>query len=165
VGFAQGPTFANALTFLDDGLRGGRHIVPAAGVVMHEPEPIQHLTGADASRLLRGMLALAVVVAIAVAGIVGYALGIDAPHTTHLTGRASVDDGTASIRSGGMLYRVPGNVAWIDATGSLHEGGWPACLDPGATTRDLRFGVTDVSVPDGPEFTSVVYVDCRASVP
>jgi len=133
---------------------------------MHEPEPLHQLTGTDASRLLRGMFVLGVVVIVAVSGVVGYALGIDGPRTRHLQGRASVGDGTATIRSEGMLYDVPRSVAWIDATGSFHEDGWPECLgSSGTTTGDLRFGVTDVSVPDAPGFTSVVYVDCRTTEP
>ena len=113
--------------------------------------------------MIRGFIVLGVVIAVAVAALAGFALGARESSTIHLTGRANVGYGVASIRSEGTSYGVSESAPWIDATGSFHEDGWPECFgEPGTTTR-VGFGVTPVTVPDAPGFTSVVYVDCRDS--
>jgi hypothetical protein len=115
--------------------------------------------------MIRGFIVLGAVFAVAVAALAGFALGAREPSTIHLTGRANVGNGVASIRSEGTYYGVSESVPWIDAIGSFHDDGWPECFgEPGSTTR-VGFGVTPVTVPDAPVFTPVVYVDCRISEP
>ena len=115
--------------------------------------------------MIRGSVVLGAVIAVAVAGLVGFALGTRNSPTTHLTGQANVGNGVASIRSDGTYYGVSESVPWIDDTGSFHDDGWPECFGkPGTTTR-VGFGITPVTVLDAADFTSVVYVDCRAPQP
>jgi hypothetical protein len=129
---------------------------------MHEPEALHLLSGSDASRLLRGILALGAVVVVGAFGLIGYAVGSDGG-VTHLTGSASVGNRVASIRSEGTYYGVSESVAWVDAAGSVHDEGWPECFEGvGRDPVRVRFGAVTVRLPDdGGSVTSLVYVDCR----
>ena len=78
-------------------------------------------------------------------------------------GRAHVGDRIASIESDGWFYGVNDSVAWIDASGSFHEDGWPECFRPAGTTTTVRFAAVHVTIPESVGFRPVVWVDCRAS--
>ena len=75
-----------------------------------------------------------------------------------LEGRASVGEHVASIEAGGWFYGLSKSVAWIDASGTHHEDGWPGCLGSAGNTANVRFGA--VAVPS--LGIRVVYVDCSA---
>ena len=64
----------------------------------------------------------------------------------------------ASIESGGWFYGLSESVAWIDASRSFHEDGWPDCLGSAGTRPNVRFGA--VAVPSL-GIRAVVYVDYR----
>lgn len=105
-----------------------------------------------------------VVLAFAVAALValvGYGIGVSRSNAREMTGRAHIGDHMASIESDGWFYGVNDSVAWVDASGSIHEDGWPDCLRPAGATRTVRFGATRVTIPDGGSYRPVVWVDCR----
>lgn len=79
----------------------------------------------------------------------------------HLTGTAQVGQRVASIESNGTFYGVSESVAWIDASGSDNEDGWPTCLGEAGNVVSVRFGAVTGELPDGSSYRSVVYVDCR----
>jgi len=94
--------------------------------------------------------------------VVGYLLGAHRTSVTNVvSGTAQVGDGVATITTDGYSYGIRQSVPWIDATGSLHESGWPSCLASSSTTLDVRFGWTLVTYPDGSSGRQVAYVDCR----
>lgn len=94
--------------------------------------------------------------------LIGYLVGSHRTSVTNVaTGTAQVGDRTATITSDGYGYGVSGSVTWIDSTGTLHEGGWPACLTP-SSTPTVRFGWSLVTLPDGSSMRQVAYVDCRS---
>ncbi len=79
-----------------------------------------------------------------------------------IEGRAQLGDNQVSIETDDWTYGVEASVPeWIDAQGTHHEGGWPACLDgPVGSTRNVRFIATPVRV-EGVGFRAIVAVDCR----
>lgn len=79
---------------------------------------------------------------------------------TVLTGEAHVGDNVATMVVGGWAYGFRGGVSWTDAHGSVHDGGWPACLRGPGLVR-ATFGVVPVTGPDGQSRWPVVWVDCR----
>jgi hypothetical protein len=96
------------------------------------------------------------------AGVVGSLIGSDRSDVMHLEGKAAVGNGMASIESDGWFYGVSESVAWIDADGSFHEDGWPACLGRAGNRPTVRFGaIPEVPLPDWGSYTAVVYIDCR----
>ncbi|MPY98154.1 MAG: hypothetical protein GEU97_09165 [Actinophytocola sp.] len=73
-----------------------------------------------------------------------------------------------SVEVDGWTYAIEGSVPrWIDADGTRHGNGWPACLEPepvGTSTQKprevpIRFAALDVEV-DGLAWREVVAVDC-----
>ena len=97
--------------------------------------------------------------ALLLAGLAGFVIGSQRSDVVELVGRAHVGDHMASIESDGWFYGVSDSVAWIDASGSHHDDGWPDCLGRPGTRSYVRFGA--VAVPKlGPV---VVYVDCSAT--
>jgi hypothetical protein len=67
----------------------------------------------------------------------------------------------------GWTYGAEGSVPqWMDKSGSIHDGGWPACLRPPSleSSRDrrvpVRFAEVAVSANDV-SWRPVVMVDCR----
>jgi hypothetical protein len=86
-------------------------------------------------------------------------IGTERSDVMHLEGRAGVGEHVATIESGGWSYGVSESVAWIDASGTHHEDGWPECLGKAGATPYVRFGA--VAVPSlGTRV--VVYVDCSS---
>ncbi len=77
-----------------------------------------------------------------------------------LTGRADAAENAISISTDGWTYSVPlDGVAWEDEAGRRHEGGRPACLEPGAS-RQIDFAAVEVTVEDS-TWRPVVWVSCR----
>jgi len=104
------------------------------------------------------------VLAFAVTALValgGYRVGVSRSSAREMTGRAHIGDQMASIESEGWFYGLHDGVAWIDASGSVHDDGWPDCLRPAGATKTVRFGAVSVTIPDGGGYRPVVWVDCR----
>jgi hypothetical protein len=95
--------------------------------------------------------------ALLLAGLAGFLIGSERSDVMDLVGRAHVGDHMASIESDGWFYGLSDSVAWIDASGSFHEDGWPECLGSAGTRPNVRFGA--VAVPSV-GIRAVVYVDC-----
>lgn len=78
------------------------------------------------------------------------------------TGRADVNaagDG-GSITTGDWTYGLPtSGISWVDRQGSLHDGGRPECLAPGAST-DVKFAAVPVQV-GGTSWRAVVWISCQ----
>lgn len=105
-----------------------------------------------------------VVLAFAVAALValaGYAFGASRSSDRAMTGVAHIGDHMASIEADGWFYGLSDSVAWLDASGSFHENGWPDCLRPAGATKTVRFGAARVTTPEVAGFRPVVWVDCR----
>lgn len=93
---------------------------------------------------------------------VGYVLGHSGAGIQWREGSAYVGEGQASIGSDDWQYGISQSVAWIDETGSHHEGGWPKCLEvpAGTTVEGVRFASVNVDA-DGLGWREVVLVDCQ----
>jgi len=75
-----------------------------------------------------------------------------------------------SIKDDGWVYAIEDSVTWIDATGSLHETGWPACLEPAhpgfsrRSQKEVRFRFAEVSTNTGyVDWRPVILVDCQSA--
>jgi hypothetical protein len=98
--------------------------------------------------------------AVLLAGLAGFVIGSARSGIAELEGRAAVGDHVASIESGGWTYGLSESVAWIDASGSFHEDGWPDCLGRAGNRPNVRFGA--VAAPSL-GIRAVVYVDCSSN--
>jgi hypothetical protein len=78
------------------------------------------------------------------------------------TGRADVNaagDG-GSIVTNDWTYGLPAEgVTWVDAQGTVHDGGRVACLAPG-TSREVQFAAVEVQV-GGTTWRPVVWLSCK----
>jgi len=120
----------------------------------------------NTSRLVNRASIAAVVGALVLilVALAGYAVGVQHGNRTHaLTGDFYVGLHEASGRVDGWGYGLTGTVAWVDNAGSLHEDGWPACLDTVGSTMRITFGEISVTGPHGVSWRSVEWVDCRTS--
>jgi hypothetical protein len=95
--------------------------------------------------------------ALLLTGLAGFLIGSARSDVVELEGRAHVGEHMASIESDGWFYGLSESVAWIDASGSQHEDGWPECLGTAGKTVNVRFGAVEVPSLG---FRAVVYVDC-----
>lgn len=77
------------------------------------------------------------------------------------TGRGYVGIREVSVRSQGWTYGTDAAAAvpWIDADGTWHEGGWPACLRR-FKTQPVRFQARSVTIA-GNTWRPIVAIDCR----
>lgn len=73
-----------------------------------------------------------------------------------------------SIKVDGWTYGLENSVTWIDDQGTVHDSGWPACLEPahpGFARRShklVRFRFAEVSADtDYVSYRPVVMVDCQ----
>lgn len=110
---------------------------------------------------------IAFAILIALAGAVGYVIGVGAgagPRIgeTKVFRDAVAYSGDAQISAlvDGITYGVASEVAWVDATGSWHERGWPACVPARSEVR-ITFGGALVWGPTGVGNYRVLWVDCR----
>lgn len=104
-----------------------------------------------------------VIGAVLVAGVLLAGCGDGALRPATQTGRADVDmagDG-GTIHTDAWDYELPiSGVAWVDGAGTLHDGGRPECLVPGASTQ-IRFASVEVQL-DGTTWRPVVWISCQA---
>jgi hypothetical protein len=117
-----------------------------------------------ASGLLTPSLVIIVAVAAVLGAVGGYVLRSAQSNTV---GHMGVVVGSGvngiSVESDGWTYSVPLDVTWIDAAGSLHDGGRPECLPPGLGSVQIRFHSIDDLDVAGNRWRQVVMVDCRGS--
>jgi hypothetical protein len=86
-------------------------------------------------------------------GLIGFHPGL-------LHGDASTGESVMTVESGGTSYGFRNSVAWTDATGSLHDSGWPDCLPKTSEVKDLAFRGGWVWIGDNGGAT-VLWVDCE----
>ena len=101
-------------------------------------------------------------VCVVVGLLAGYQLGHhhSAAVTWH-TGLGEIDDHEVTISAPGWTYGAQGAVpGWIDSSGTTHNGGWPDCLNPSGTQKQVRFAATNVNTA-GTSSRQIVLVDCR----
>jgi hypothetical protein len=122
-------------------------------------------------RTRRQLLAAAtVLLAVGVGGVLtGRSLAENADwHTS--TARVTGDPAHPQIltKVDGWAYAATGEVAWIDATGTLHDDGWPACLpvvpveSPAyGDEHPIRFASVSVRA-NGFGWRPIVMVDCSS---
>lgn len=110
--------------------------------------------------LVRALIWVMAVIALAGAGAAGYAIGHrQTPLETIQSGTVYVtaNEGTAS--ADGFNYSVPTNLSWTDATGTIHEGGQrPPCL-PLDHASHVVFAAVKYSIAGATQGT-VVWVRC-----
>jgi hypothetical protein len=119
--------------------------------------------GAESSTRVSGRsLKWAIAGSVLLAGFGGVLIGSNRSDVMDLEGTAYVGDRVATIESGGWSYGVSESVAWIDASGSYHERGWPTCLGSTGSSPKVKFGAVAVTLPDSVTYRAVVYIDCRS---
>jgi hypothetical protein len=108
-------------------------------------------------------IGVAAVVALVLAGLLGYAVRTNGANTGVLSGRAYVGSHQASIILDDWAYGFPvsdGSVTWYDARGGLHDGGVAPCLRHAGTYAQLRFGTSVAHGRDGDSWREVTWVQC-----
>ena len=101
--------------------------------------------------------ALAMVVVFAAGFLVGKQGPVQLPI---LTGSGYVGGDQATLQVGDVFYGFESSVAWRDAGGSEHQGGWPACLPKLQSVQDVRFAGADFRWGDT-GIARVVWIDCQ----
>lgn len=76
-----------------------------------------------------------------------------------LTGRADGASDGLTIETADWSYGGGFGFRWVDATGSIHDGGRPDCVPEGGS-RMVRFAATEVTV-EGSTWRPIVWLDCR----
>ncbi|HEY7936332.1 MAG TPA: hypothetical protein VID26_04300 [Candidatus Limnocylindrales bacterium] len=110
-------------------------------------------------RLVAVAAALAVAVVVFLSGLALGSTGVAGVRPATLTGDGYVGQQVASFQSGGTFYGFRASVPWRDASGSEHDGGWPACLTPLTTVEGVRFTGAVVWAGAVGQAT-VLWVDC-----
>jgi hypothetical protein len=111
------------------------------------------------------LVSLAIIVGIA--ATVGYGIGVRVGAGPRMSETkvfrdipAYAGDNQVSATVDGVTYGVSGAVPWLDALGSWHEAGWPACVPPRSQLR-ITFGGALVLGPTGTGGYQMLWVDCR----
>jgi hypothetical protein len=111
------------------------------------------------------LVSLAIIAAIAAA--VGYGIGAGVGAGPRMSEIKVFRDVTASVGDSQMTavvdnvaYGVFEGVAWVDASGSWHSHGWPACA-PARSQSRITFGGAVVYGPTGVGGYRMLWVDCR----
>ena len=114
-------------------------------------------------RVKRAWAVIAAACLIAVLAVVAFLAGEHQQRPlTILSGLATVGNQQATVTVAGWSYAIDGTgIMWVDQQGSLHDGGWPACLSGIGRTVPIRFGEVPVTAPDGTTWRQVVWVDCQ----
>jgi hypothetical protein len=114
---------------------------------------------------IAAVIALAALVAIA--AVVGFGIGVGVgagPRMSEIKVFRDVPaysgDTQVSASIDGVTYGISSGVSWVDASGSWHEGGWPACVPPRSQVR-MTFGGAVLFGPTGAGSYQVLWVDCR----
>jgi hypothetical protein len=105
----------------------------------------------------RVSIAIAGVLALVAAGLIGYVIGHQPQQVvTVRQGLVYSSASTATVRSAGWYYDVPIDVPWFDSQGTIHYGGRPSCLPVGQKSW-IVFGSVDTADINT---RSVVWVRC-----
>ena len=111
------------------------------------------------------LVSLALIVGIA--ATVGYGIGVGVGAGPRMSETKVFRDVTAFVGDSQMTafvdnvaYGVSGGVPWVDASGSWHEQGWPACA-PARSNSRITFGGAVVYGPTGIGDYRMLWVDCR----
>lgn len=111
------------------------------------------------------LVSLAIIVGIA--GVVGYGIGLGVGAGPRMSETkvfrgvtAQVGDSQMTAFVDDVAYGVFGEVAWVDASGSWHSHGWPACA-PARSQSRITFGGAVVYGPTGTGDYRMLWVDCR----
>jgi hypothetical protein len=111
------------------------------------------------------LVSLAIIVGIA--ATVGYGIGLGVGAGPRMSETKVFRDVTASVGDsqmtafvGNIAYGVSGEVPWVDASGSWHGQGWPACA-PARSQSRITFGGAVVYGPTGVGDYRMLWVDCR----
>ena len=111
------------------------------------------------------LVSLAIIVVIA--ATVGYGIGVRVGAGPRMSETKVFRDATASVGDSVMTafvdniaYGVSGEVPWVDASGSWHDQGWPACA-PARSQSRITFGGAVVYGPTGVGDYRMLWVDCR----
>jgi hypothetical protein len=111
------------------------------------------------------LVSLAIIVVIA--ATVGYGIGVRVGAGPRMSETkvfrdvpASVGDGVMTAFVDNIAYGVSGEVPWVDASGSWHGQGWPACA-PARSQSRITFGGAVVYGPTGVGDYRMLWVDCR----
>jgi hypothetical protein len=114
---------------------------------------------------ISAVIALAIVVAVGAA--VGYSFGTGVGAGPRMSETkvfrdvpANAGDHQVSAMVNGTTHGVSGDVSWVDASGSWHGGGWPACVPPRSQPR-VTFGGAVIFGPTGVGQYRMLWVDCR----
>ena len=120
---------------------------------------------ASTRQLIAAVVSLAIITGIA--ALIGYGVGIGVSAGPRMSETkvfrdvlAQVGDKQITALVGDVAYGVSGEVAWVDASGSSHEDGWPACAPAMGLSR-LTFGGALVYLPTGSGSYRILWVDCR----
>lgn len=104
-----------------------------------------------------------VVVLLVVVFLLGLGLGatgVAGVHPGVMTADGYVGQQVATFTVGSTSYGFRSSVPWRDAAGNEHDGGWPACLTPGAV-KGVRFTGAVVSGGGTTGYAEVLWVDCE----
>ena len=111
------------------------------------------------------LVSLAIIVGIA--ATVGYGIGVRVGAGPRMSETKVFRDVVAQVGDSQMTafvddvaYGVYEGVAWVDASGSWHSHGWPACAPPRSQSR-ITFGGAVVYGPTGTGDYRMLWVDCR----
>jgi len=112
------------------------------------------------------LVSLAIIVGIA--ATVGYGIGVRVGAGPRMSETKVFRDVMASVGDSQMTafvdnnvaYGVSGEVPWVDASGSWHGQGWPACA-PARSNSRITFGGAVVYGPTGTGDYRMLWVDCR----
>lgn len=106
-------------------------------------------------------------ITVGIAATVGYGIGVGVGAGPRMSETKVFRDVTASVGDSQMTafvdnvaYGVSGEVAWVDASGSWHPQGWPACA-PARSQSRITFGGAVVYGPTGAGDYRMLWVDCR----
>ena len=136
---------------------------PSPDVDVHRMRKIARMVTVRQS--VGALVALAIIVSIA--AVVGYGIGVTVGAGPRMSETkvfrdvpASVGDSVMTAYVDDVAYGVAGEVAWVDASGSWHGRGWPACA-PARSQSRVTFGGAVVYGPTGVGEYRVLWVDCR----
>ena len=111
------------------------------------------------------LVSLAIIVGIA--ATIGYGIGVGVGAGPRMSETkvfrdipAYAGDNQVSATVDGVTYGVSGEVPWVDASGSWHGQGWPACA-PARSQLRITFGGAVVYGPTGVGDYRMLWVDCR----
>ena len=119
-------------------------------------------TGATTTQ--RRLYAVLIVLAIGIAGLVGYSIRAKQDANAQVsTGRAYLGTNQGAVKVDGIAFGFTGDsnsMTWFDARGEQHEGGIPPCMQHRPGYANIRFGHVQAPLPDHSSMPVVTWVQC-----